>query len=246
MGPTSLQIEGTIAGVLENLELDANLALRGASLAELFDVLAIPLPETNAYRFAGHLTHSDGVWSYEKFSGRIGHSDVAGLLQFKAGLARPLLTGELAFKALDLADLGPVVGRDALAAPEATSLRGRKGTEPKGPELSRALPARSFARDRWTSVDADVRVTAQTILRPQAPLEHLSARLQMRESVLTLDPLDFGAAGGDLVGTIRLDGQHDPIRAHAKLDARKLQLGKLLPTIALARATPAKSTAGSN
>ena len=239
VGPTSLQIDGTIAGVLESLALDATLALRGASLAELFDVLDIPLPETNTYRFAGHLTHGEGVWTYEKFSGRIGHSDVSGLLQFKGGPARPMLTGELAFKSLDLADLGPVVGKDDLAAPEPASLRGRQAAESKGVALSRVLPARSFMRDRWTSVDADVRVKAQTILRPRAlPLEHLSARLQMRESVLTLDPLDFGVAGGDLVGTIRLDGQHDPIRAHAKLDARKLQLGKLLPTIALA----AKST----
>jgi AsmA protein len=55
----------------------------------------------------------------------------------------------------------------------------------------------------------------------------------MRESVLTLDPLDFGVAGGHLVGVIRLDGQQSPIEAHAKMEVRTLLLAKLLPTIAL-------------
>jgi AsmA protein len=77
-----------------------------------------------------------------------------------------------------------------------------------------------------------VQLKAQTILRPQAlPLERLTTRLRMRESVLTLDPLDFGAAGGSLAGSITLDGQQEPIRAHAKLAVRKLLLAKLLPTV---------------
>jgi uncharacterized protein involved in outer membrane biogenesis len=238
LGPTSFRVEGTMAGVLENRAVDVNLALRGESLAELFDVLAIPLPETNAYSFAGRLTHREGAWVYQNFSGRIGHSDVAGSLHFAAGPPRPMLTGELAFKSLDLADLGPVVGKDGASPAPDTSLRGRKAAAPGSAVPFRTLPARSFRRDHWTSVDADVNVKAQTILRPKAlPLEHLTSRLRMRESVLTLDPLDFGVAGGDLVGAVRLDGQHNPIRAHAKLDARKLQLAKLLPTIALVQAS---------
>ena len=38
-----------------------------------------------------------------------------------------------------------------------------------------------------------------------------------------------------LRSVIRLDGQQNPIQAHAKMKVRNLLLGKLLPTIALAQ-----------
>jgi uncharacterized protein involved in outer membrane biogenesis len=58
--------------------------------------------------------------------------------------------------------------------------------------------------------------------------------IKLRDAVLMLDPLDFGIAGGHLDGTITLDGRQDPIRAAAKMRARKILLGKMLPTIKLA------------
>ena len=235
IGPTSIRAEGTISSLIKNSAVDMNLALRGANLAELYDLLAMPLPETKAYGFAGHLTHGADGWRYEKFSGRIGQSDLGGSLHVTHGGARPLVEGELAFKSLNFADLGPVVGKEANSTAQESSLRGRKAAARSAGAGSSALPALPFRRNRWTTVDADVRLKAQTILRPKAlPLEHLTARLRMRESVLTLDPLDFGVAGGDVVGVIRLDGQRNPIEAHAKLEVRKLLLGKLLPTIARA------------
>ena len=232
VGPTTLRAEGTVAGVLEALTLDANFDVRGASLAELWNVLELPLPQTHPYSFAGRLTHREKQWRYDKFVGRIGKSDVAGSLHLTEGSARPEVKGELAFKTLDLDDLAPIVGKNGDSAGRDASLRGHEFTESATAARSRALPARPFKRDRWTKSDADVQVKAQTILRPKAlPLEHMTARLRMRDSVLTLDPLDFSTAGGDLVGTITLDGQHEPIHAHARLDARNLLLSKLLPAI---------------
>ena len=234
VGPTTIRAGGTVSSLIEHSAVDVNLALRGGSLAEFFDVLDIALPETHAYRLTGHLTRGADGWHYEKFSGRIGQSDVAGSLRIANSAKRPLLTGDLTSKSLDLTDLGPVVGAEAVSP--ATGLRGRIVAERTAGRGSHALPALPFRRDRWTTVDADLHLTAQTILRPKSlPLEHLTARLRMRESVLTLDPLDFGVAGGHLTGVIRLDGQQNPIQAHAKMKVRNLLLGKLLPTIALAQ-----------
>lgn len=236
VGPTSVRAQGTVTGLVKNSAVDVNLALRGGSLAELFDLLDIPLPETRAYSLAGHLTHGADQWHFEKFSGRIGQSDVAGSMHLTRSAARSSLRGDLGFKSLNLADLGPVVGAQGVSPAPQTGLRGRNVAERNAGPGSRALPARPFRQDRWTSVDADVHLTAQTILRPKAlPLEHLTARLQMRDSVLTLEPLDFSVAGGHLDGVIRLDGQQTPIQAHAKMRVRRLLLGKLLPTVALAQ-----------
>ena len=51
--------------------------------------------------------------------------------------------------------------------------------------------------------------------------------------MLTLDPLDFGMAGGQLKSVISLDGRQDPIQAHAKVQARKILISKLFPTVVL-------------
>jgi AsmA protein len=53
----------------------------------------------------------------------------------------------------------------------------------------------------------------------------------MRDSVLSLNPLQFGFAGGQLTGTVRLDGTKEPIRGDLKMRVKDLQLAKLFPTV---------------
>jgi AsmA protein len=122
------------------------------------------------------------------------------------------MTGNLQSKVMDLGDLGIVVGTN----------QPRKGG---------VLPDRPFDPNRWDSVDADVRIKAGTIKRPeQLPVENLSTRIQMKDRVLTLNPLEFGI-GGKLVGPVKLDGSGDTIKADLKMRVQKLQLAKLFPTL---------------
>jgi AsmA protein len=89
-----------------------------------------------------------------------------------------------------------------------------------------------FESDRWDSIDADVRIKAGSIRQPkQLPLEHLNAHILMRDKVLTLEPLEFGIAGGKIAGQVKLDGQKEPIAAVANLRVQDLSLPKLFPTI---------------
>ena len=220
IGPTRLQAEGSVTGLATLAAIDARLALSGASLAQLFPILGIALPDTRVYRFAGQLQHHARIWRYEKFSGRIGGSDIAGSLQVDGGGKRPFLRAELLSQVLDLADLGPVIGGGDAAPP------------PEG----RVLPAAPFRTERWDSVDADVKLSAASFRRAQAmPLENLVTRLQLRDAVLSLDPLRFGVAGGSLAGTITLDGRRDPLQARAQGQARKILLQKLFPGLDPAR-----------
>ena len=98
----------------------------------------------------------------------------------------------------------------------------------------RVLPDLPFNTERWNSLDAEVKLSAKTIRRAkELPLENLVTQLSLRESVLKLDPLKFGLAGGQLTAAITLDGRKNPIQASAKIQARKILLAKLFPTIAL-------------
>ncbi len=85
-------------------------------------------------------------------------------------------------------------------------------------------------------MDTDVKLSARHIRRPEAlPIENLVTRIRMQDSVLTLDPLDFGVAGGHLAGTISLNGREEPIQAHAKMRAQHLALNQMFPKLKLSK-----------
>jgi len=237
VGRTGVKADGTITSLLKFTAVDMRLALRGDSLAQLFPLLGIALPETRAYATDGHIVHSERTWRYEKFSGRIGDSDIAGTLQIDTGGKRPAMKADLVSKLLDLADLGPLIGARPgsvqtakQAAPPPTQ------TAAPTPAQARVLPDVPFKTDRWDSVDAEVKLSAKTIRRAkELPLEDLVTNLSLRDSVLTLDPLNFGVAGGHLNAVISLDGRTDPIQAHAQVRARKILIAKLFPTVELSK-----------
>ena len=242
VGHTGVKLDGTITSLLKFSAMDMRLSLRGESLAQLFPLLGIAFPQTRAYATEGRIVHSGHSWRYEKFSGRIGDSDIAGSLQVDTGGKRPVMKADLVSKLLDIADLGPLIGarpgsvdaaKHAAAPPSNTA---SAATAQVRPARARVLPDLPFNTDRWGSVDAEVTLKAKTIRRAKAlPLEDLVAHLSLRDSVLTLDPLDFGVAGGRLDAVISLDGRQDPIQARAQVRARKILLAKLLPTVALSK-----------
>jgi uncharacterized protein involved in outer membrane biogenesis len=240
VGRTSVRADGSITSLLKFSAIDMRLALRGDSLDQLFPLLGIALPATRAYAVDGQLLHSGKQWQYQKFSGRIGASDIAGSLQVDVGGPRPALTAELNSRLLDLADLGPLIGArpgKVQTAKQAAPARAATPVPtPPTPRAARVLPDLPFKTERWNSVDAEVTLRAATLRRAKAlPLENLLAHLSLRDSVLTLDPLNFGLAGGQLNAVISLDGRQDPIQAKARVKALKVQVGKLFPSFDLSR-----------
>ena len=215
IGDTAAKLEGTITGLVGFKGIDLQFEqISGKTMSDLYDIIGLAFPETSAYKVSGRLMRTDGMWRFEKFAGKVGESDLSGTFQVDTGKdKRPFMTADLTAKVLNLADLGPLVGT-------------------KEPREGGVLPDMPFDAARWESVDADVRIKAGTIKRPkQLPLENLATRIQMRDSVLSLNPLQFGFAGGQLTGTVRLDGTKEPIHGDLKMRVKDLQLAKLFPTV---------------
>jgi AsmA protein len=214
VGDTSVNVDGAITGLAELKNIDTRITLSGKSLDELYWVVNVAFPTTKPYSTAGRLIKDDQGVRYEKFTGKVGESDIAGTIQVDTGGKRPFMKGDLVSKVLNFADLGSLVGTD--------QPRDKEGV----------LPDMPFEPERWDSVDADVRIKAGSIQRPQQlPIENLATRIQMRDRVLTLNPLEFGVAGGKLVGPVKLDGRTDTIRADVNMRIQSLQLSQLFPTI---------------
>jgi uncharacterized protein involved in outer membrane biogenesis len=213
IGPTVLKVDGSVTGIAEFEAFDTTVQLSGKSLSHLYQIVNIALPETPAYSTSGRLIREGSVVRYENFRGKVGESDLSGTLQVDTGGSRPYMTGTLQSKVMDLGDLGIVVGTNR-------------------PRKDGVLPDSPFDPGRWDSVDADVRIKAGTIKRPeQLPIEGFGTRIHLRDRVLTLDPLGFGIAGGRLAGTVKLDGTKEPIRGTVNMRVQNLQLAKLFPTI---------------
>lgn len=245
LGHTRLHAVGTVTSLTHFSAVDLNMTLSGASLDQLYPLIGIALPRTPVYLTKGHLLHNTLQWRYEKFTGRVGKSNFAGSFQVDRGGKRPFLRGDLTFQLLDLADLGSPIGmsnqnKGKAPAPDPLNpARQTAHTQPVAASNKRdVLPELPFRTERWNSVDADVKIQAKRIQRARAlPIENLVTRVQMHNSVLTLDPLNFGVAGGTLAGAITLNGQRDPIQAKIKIRARKILLNELFPTIKLTKSS---------
>src|SRR5690606_1863153 len=76
-----------------------------------------------------------------------------------------------------------------------------------------------------------VKISGKKIVRDASlPIENLDTHLKLNDSVVTLTPLNFGVAGGNMVSNIKLDGRNNIIKAEAKISARHLKLKQLFPT----------------
>ncbi|RQR62787.1 AsmA family protein [Burkholderia sp. Bp9126] len=230
-GDTTLALVGTVTDPAHLAAVDLRLWLAGTSMAHLYEVTGITLPETPPYatdgRLIGQFRTSGNVFKYEDFTGRVGGSDLTGTLVYVSREPRPLLSGTLVSKMLRFADLAPLIGADTNAS---KARRGAPATQP----ANKSLPVETFRTERWKKMDADVRFTGQRIIKsPSLPITGLTTHVVMQDGVLTLNPLNFGVAGGTLASNVYLDGRGAPLKGRFTLQARHLKLKQLFPTFSV-------------
>jgi len=228
IGDSRIALVGTLTDPLHLGALDVRLWLSGSSMARLYPITGITLPDTPPYATEGHLKaelHRSGShYSYQDFRGRVGGSDLAGNLMFVTGGKRPKLSGDVHSKLLQFADLAPLIGADSNTEKQQ---RGDATPQP----ADKLLPVEPFRTDRWQAMDADVTFTGTRIVRGEAlPIDSLATHLVLNNGALYLDPLSFGLAGGTVRSNITLDGSRAPMRGVLELNARHLKLKQLFPT----------------
>ncbi len=239
LGAVRVAVEGTLTKPTKLAALDLRLKLSGPSMARLYAISGLVLPETPAFstegRLVGALGEGSSRWTYDKFTGRVGSSDIGGHLDFQTGKPRGKLSGKVVSRLLQFSDLGPLIGADSNASKAA---RGVDTVQPSG----KLLPVEPFRTERWTAIDADVHYAAEQIVREKKlPIKKLSTHLLMNNGVLTLEPLRFEIAGGNLDANIKLDGSgregKNAIHATAKIGARHIKVKELFPTVQGLQAT---------
>ncbi len=228
IGDSHIALVGTLTDPLHLAALDIRLWFSGTSMAKLYPLIGVTLPDTPPFATQGHLkanlSRGNSHYSYENFRGRVGGSDIAGDVTFDTGGARPKLGGTVKSQVLRFADLAPLIGADSNAEKQQ---RGDATPQP----ADKVLPVEPFRTDRWRAMDADVQFSAGHIVREKAlPIDGLSTHVIMDNGVLRLDPLAFDLAGGKVNSKLRLDGSRAPMQGTIRLGARHLLLKQLFPT----------------
>jgi uncharacterized protein involved in outer membrane biogenesis len=229
VGMTEITVKGTFTDPAHFSKLDVNLRILGASMSQLFPLTGLVLPATPKFstegRVVGKIGRGDTHLRYEKFKGKVGSSDIGGTLEYIQQQPRPMLRGEVVSTYLNLKDLGALLGADSA---EEQKKRGEVPKQPPG----KVLPVAEFKTERWDKIDAQVQFTGKKIIRSEdLPIDNLFTKVQMKNGVLTLAPLDFGVAGGRLTSELTIDGRSKPAKAQMKIAARDVKIKELFPKV---------------
>lgn len=238
-GATRAHARGTLLDPLRLRDFDLRFALSGRSLADLYPLMRLALPESPPYAFDGRLTRDvEGkrtTWHYDDFKGTVGDSDLAGDAAVTVGGARPFLKADLVSRTLDFDDLAvfvnkaPKAGKGETTNAELAAQAAREAASP------RVLPDTPYDLAKLRAMDADVRWKARRLAAPTLPLDDMDVHLLLDDGLLRLEPADFGVAGGRIRATVRMDARESPIRTRAQASLRGLDLDRLLPEVESAR-----------
>ena len=237
-GNTEASFEGSFVPFkLESI--DGQLKLRGKDLAELYPIIPVALPWTPPYSIEGHLVRDGEKWSLQKFTGKVGDSDLSGDFALDRSAKQPVVSANLISRRLNYKDLGGFVG----AAPGEGSKR--KTTEQEKQETKQAasgrvLSSKPYNLERLRTGDADVRFRGERVVAGDWPLDTLSTHLKLGHGELKLAPLDFGIAGGHIVANLMLDARKDVIRTSGDASVRNLELKRIFPELKANRGSAGK------
>jgi uncharacterized protein involved in outer membrane biogenesis len=207
---------------------DFKFTIAGHSMKDLHKLTGVVLPDTPQYKLAGRLRHQASEWVFDPFQGTVGDSDLRGTFTFRKQEPRPMMVANLESKVLDLKDLGPVIGTPKAAEHAKTAQEAEKAAAQKASD--KVLPHEPISTEKWGDMDADVKLSAKRVLRPQqVPLDTLTTRIVLKDSVLHLEPLNFGMAEGRITSNVVMNGKAKPTETKLKADVQGMHLGALFP-----------------
>jgi AsmA family protein len=222
LGETKFATDGTIKEPLDFAGLDLRLSLEGKKLHELADILGVPFPTMPDFRGTSKLSGGNGDWHLDALTLKTGASDLEGGLEIDTNAKVPRVVAKLTAHVVDLADFKGVFG----GTPE------RATAEKKKPaDSDRLIPDTPIAVQKLPGLNADLTFDGARVKSVGGiPFERLSLGLQLKDGVLTVKPLRFHTADGDVDLNLRFTPftSKTPPRLGGEIDVRHVDLHKLL------------------
>ena len=204
-GATHIGAQGQIDKPFDFGRYHANLAISGANLAKLYDLTGVAFPTTPAYQATGLFSRDGQTYRYQRFSGRVGASDLSGDILVGKRKGRRYVDADLISRSLDWKDLAAVTGGTPAAPKGASPALQQAAQELKA--QGRMMPDAEINLDRVRSLDADVKFRATAVQANRLKLSRVNLGVKLDHAVLSLNPLSFTFAQGVLDGRTRTDAR---------------------------------------
>lgn len=232
-GPTRAVLKGTLQAPLHPRTAALDLLLTGPDLALLAPLTGVALPATPPYELGGKLDYTAGRFRFNDVAGRVGRSDVEGMLTVIQGPVRPELTAELHSRSVDLRDIAGLLGGGP-------GPPGTPGQTPQQQEHAaqaqqeananpRLLPDRPLNLPKLRGVDAHLTYRSERIQGRSMPLDDLTLRMDLVDGSVALRPLSFGVGAGRIAADVLLTpAEGDAVQAKAEVRFERLDLTRLM------------------
>ena len=229
---TASDIRAGARGVLPRpfdlTHLDVTLSLAGKDLADGYYLTGLALPNTPPYSISGRLRLVGTKYEFTNVQGRLGGSDIHGVMTVQLNSVRPVLNADLTSHSLNLADLGPTFGGAAPSGAEEAQAQHAKGHPTKAAAkhaltkgITHTLTAQAAAKvtsplllptaklqvDRLRAMNATLHYRAEKIKAQSLPLRKVDLQLHLENGELRIDPFAFTLPEGELGGAAVIDAR---------------------------------------
>ncbi len=225
-GATHIVAHGSVTKPFDLGRLQTAVTVTGRDLADLYLLTGVVLPNTPAYSLSGHVVRDQATYRVTDFAGRVGRSDLSGVMTLERRRDRRFLKADLRSRSLDMTDLGALFGGpQAGKAPAEEKAAGHAQVA-----TGRILPDAPLDVARVRSMDADVRYKAQSVIATKRlPLRAVALHLTLDRGLLKLDPVNFAMPHGSVTGRARIDARGAVPVSHVDFSVDDMRIEDVLP-----------------
>ncbi len=194
-GNVYVDFKGSVEDVFGEQNIKGKLAIKGASLGELGDLVSVTLPRTKPFKINGDISRSNNVWLVDVKTAHIGKSDLNGKFEYDMRSDKSLLKGQIKGSRFFLADLAPAFGSE----------------EVDKTKRDRVFPDEPLDFATYNRMNAEVNINIDYVdlgKAFRAPIAPLKASLNLNQNKLSLAKIDARTAAGSISGDIFIDAHN--------------------------------------
>jgi len=227
-----IDVSGTLPSLADIEDVPLSTRARGRNMADLLGIIGVVVPNTRTYRLQAQLVKHGEEYRFTRMRGTFGNSDLAGTLLIR-NAARIHLTSTLATRRLDIIDAAPFIGYnpDIVAAKGAVAAAAATGA---GAE--RVMPDAAFPIATMQRFDADLKWTVAQVRSKNLPISDIDLTLDLERGRLSLSPLTFSMARGNVASDLVFDTRRRPSAVTYDIRLAPTPMGRLLAGYGVAEA----------
>ena len=190
--------------------LKGNVTAKGQNLKDLADIAGASAPDTPPFDLKGELSVQSQTWSVENLTGRMGDSDLGGLVRINLTQKKPMLTVDLTSKQLDFDDLGVVFGIPVGTGQGETENAEQVKAKQVYDRSARLIPDARIDFTRLAAVNADINFIASKVVDAPMGINAITLKGDLKDSVLDFERALVKTGTGDLDAKININATKDP------------------------------------